>query len=121
MLAAVPARRAAPAAAAAAAAAVALAATGCAAFDAALSKQEAVVQFQPRTSRAAILRVRTACSHMPGAKPEALPAHPPAVDEPYDVRYLVTGASDGDLARLQQCLQRFRSVVGIEFTSPGGS
>jgi hypothetical protein len=39
----------------------------------------------------------------------------------YDVRYRVDHASDGDLAKLQQCLQRFPSVVGIEFNGPAGS
>jgi hypothetical protein len=108
------------AAAVGAVATVALAATGCSAFDAALGKQEAVVQFQPQTSAAAMVRVRAACSHVPGARPEALPAHHLARSASGEVRFLVTGASDADLARLQQCLQRFGSA-GIEFTSPGGS
>jgi hypothetical protein len=38
-----------------------------------------------------------------------------------DVRYRVDHASDGDLAKLQQCLQRFPSVAGIEFNGPAGS
>jgi hypothetical protein len=37
------------------------------------------------------------------------------------VRYRVDNASDGDLARLQKCLQKYPSVVGIEFSSPDGS
>jgi len=37
------------------------------------------------------------------------------------VRYRVDNASDGDLAKLQQCLQKFPSVVGIQFNGPGGS
>jgi hypothetical protein len=120
MLAAVLSRRAA-AAAVGAAATVTLAAAGCSAFDAALGKREAVVQFQPQTSAAAMVRVRAACSHVPGARPEALPAHQRALGAFGGIRFLVTGASDADLARLQQCLQRFGSVAGIEFTSPGGS
>jgi hypothetical protein len=58
---------------------------------------------------------------VPGARPEALPAHRLALAAPDEVRFQVTGASDADLARLQQCLERFGSVAGIEFTSPGGS
>jgi hypothetical protein len=107
--------------AAAAAALLAAGAAGCASFDAALGKREAVVQFQPQTPNREMLAVRTACSHLPAAKPEALPPHPLAADADYDVRFLVSEASDADLARLQQCLERFPSVVGIEFTSPGGS
>jgi hypothetical protein len=42
------------------------------------------------------------------------------VDLPDDIRYQVGNASDAQLARLQQCLQRFPSVVGIEFSSPSG-
>jgi len=94
---------------------------GCASFNAALSKQEAVVQFQPETPIPAMLKVRSACSHLPSAKPERLPEHMTAVAAGYEIRYLVTGASDAQLARLQQCLGRFKSVAGIEFTSPDGS
>lgn len=106
---------------AAALATLALGVAGCSSFDAALGKQEAVVRFQPQTSRAAMMRVRAACSHVPSAKPEAVPTHLPAVDAGYSIRYLVSNASDADLARLQQCLQRFRSVAGIEFVTPEGS
>ena len=38
----------------------------------------------------------------------------------YDVRYQVSNASDADLARLQQCLQKFPSVVGIDISGPAG-
>ncbi len=121
-LAAVPAPRPIAAAAVAAVAAVALSlAAGCASFDAAFGKREAVVQFQPQTPVPVMLKVRAACSHVPSATPEPIPAHALTVDLPYDIRYLVSNASDADLARLQQCLQRFPSVVGIEFSSPSGS
>ena len=102
-------------------AALALAGGGCARFDATFGKQEAVVQFQPQTSNAARLKVRAACSHVPRATPEPLPTDHLAADTDYDVRYRVDNASDGDLAKLQECLQKFRSVVGIEFNGPGGS
>lgn len=116
-------RRLPPAAAAvlAAALALALAAAGCASFDATLGRREAVVQFQPQTSNAARLKARAACSHLPHATPEPLPTDHLASDLSNEVRYRVDNASDGDLARLQQCLQRFPSVVGIEFSQPAGS
>ena len=112
-----------PAAVAALAAALALglAAAGCATFDATFGKREAVVQFQPQTTNAVRLKVRAACSHVPHATPEPVPTSQPAAEMTYDVRYRVDKASDGDLARLQQCLQKSRSVVGIQFTGPAGS
>jgi len=106
--------------AAAAVAAACVAAAGCASFDRAFGKQEAVVQFQPDTPASVMLKARAACSHLPGAYPEPIPKHALAVDLPDDVRYEVGNASDAQLARLQQCLQRFPAVAGIEFNSPSG-
>jgi len=103
-----------------AAAALCAAATGCGAFDRAFGKQEAVVQFQPDTPASVMLRARAACSHLAGAQVEPIPKHVLAVDLPDDIRYEVGSASDAQLARLQQCLERFPSVVGIEFSSPSG-
>ena len=94
---------------------------GCATFNRTFGKQEAVVQFQAQTPNLVRLKVRAACSHVPQAVPEPLPTDHLASDMAYDVRYRVDHASDGDLAKLQQCLQRFPSVVGIEFNGPGGS
>ena len=102
------------------AAVLCLAATGCGAFDRAFGKQEAVVQFQPNTPASTMLKARAACSHLAGAHAEPIPKHVLAVDLPDDIRYEVDSASDAQLARLQQCLERFPSVVGIEFSSPSG-
>ncbi len=102
--------------------ALALAGAGCASFDATFGKQEAVVQFQPQTPNSVRLKVRAACSHVPQAAPEPLPtSHVAQGMAAYEVRYRVDHASDGDLAKLQQCLQRFPSVAGIEFSGSGGS
>ena len=108
------------AAAAAAAAALCLAAAGCASFDRAFGKREAVVQFQPNTPAEEMLKIRAACSHLPAAKPEPIPSHVLKVDLPDDIRYEVSQASDAQIARLTQCLDRFPSVVGIELSSPSG-
>ena len=107
-------------AAAAAATALCLAAGGCASFDRAFGKREAVVQFQPNTSASEMLKVRAACSHVAAAKPEPIPRHVLKVDLPDDIRYEVNQASDAQIARLSQCLNRFPSVVGIELSSPSG-
>ena len=94
---------------------------GCGAFDKAFGKQEAVVVFKDQTPVSVMLKVRTACSHLPAAIPERLPPHPPAVQMQDDVRYLVSNASDAQIARLEQCLNRFSSVVGVNVESPNGS
>lgn len=107
-------------AAAAAATALCLAVGGCASFDRAFGKREAVVQFQPNTPAAEMLKVRAACSHLAAAKPEPIPRHVLKVDLPDDIRYEVSQASDAQIARLTQCLDRFHSVVGIELSSPSG-
>ncbi len=110
-----------PVAAVTAAAAALTLAAGCSSFDKAFGKQEAVVQFKAQTPASEMLKVRASCAHVPAAVPERVPAHPPAVQLQDDIRYLVSNASDADLARLQQCLQRFPAVVGIEFNTPAGS
>jgi hypothetical protein len=94
---------------------------GCASFDAAMGQREAVVHFQPQTSNQTRLKVRAACSHLPQATPEPLPTDHIASDQANDVRYRVSSASDADLARLQQCLQKFPSVAGIDISGAGGS
>ena len=74
-----------------------------------------------RLARDRSCRVGARRSHVPQAIPEPLPTDHLASDLASDVRYRVDHASDGDLAKLQQCLQRFLSVVGIEFNGPAGS
>jgi hypothetical protein len=107
--------------AAALAIATVLAASGCAEFDKALGQQEEVVIFQPYTSNAVKMKVRSACSHVPNVLVEPLPTDHKLSDEVYDVRYEVGTASDVQLAQLQQCLAKFSSsVVGLETDTPGG-
>jgi hypothetical protein len=99
-----------------------LSVAGCgSSFNNAFGQREAVVQFRPQTPDTVERQVRAACSHIPSATPEPIPAKQLATDIPYEVRYQVSGASDADLARLQQCLQRFHAVVGIEFSGPADS
>jgi len=103
----------------AAAALMTVTVAGCAKFDAALGRQWAVVQFKPNTSVATLLKVRAACSHVPNARPEALPPVRKALDMIYAVRFRTDNASDANLAQLQQCLQKFPSVTGIDFQDAG--
>jgi hypothetical protein len=94
---------------------------GCAQFNAALGKQEAVVQFKNGTTTAARLKVRAACSHIPEARPEAVPTTHLASDNLYNVIYRVDKASNAQLARLEQCLQKYPSVLGVDIQTPGDS
>jgi len=92
---------------------------GCAKFDAALGRQELVVDFKPGTPTATRLKVRAACSHVPRAKPEPLPKDHLLVDTLYDVRFLVSSASAGEITELVTCVTRFPSVAGTEEDGPG--
>jgi hypothetical protein len=101
--------------------AAALAAGGCSQFDAAMGKQEAVVAFKPGTSQATMVSIRDACAKIPGATPEAIPKDINATSGTYDIRYLVTQASDADIARLSSCLSKFKSVQGVNLEQQDGS
>jgi hypothetical protein len=94
---------------------------GCAKFDAALGKQEMVVHFKNGTTTATRLKVRAACSHIPQARPEALPTNHLASDNLYDVIYRVDKASNAQLARLESCLQKYPSVTGVDLQTSGDS
>jgi hypothetical protein len=94
---------------------------GCAKFDAALGQQWATVNFNSNTPVATILEVRATCSHIPNVQAEALPPkrERSAADMQYVVTYRTDNASDANLAQLQKCLQRFKSVAGIDFEDSG--
>jgi hypothetical protein len=92
---------------------------GCSKFDAALGQQWATVNFKDNTSVATLLRVRAACSHIPNVRAEALPKKQTAAMMMYALTYRTNNASDANLAQLQQCLQRFPSVAGIDFEDSG--
>jgi hypothetical protein len=88
--------------------------TGCAKMDASLDKQWMVVQFSPTTSVATLLHVRTACSHVQNTPPMALPAKHSLINLMYGVRYDTTNSSPANLSQLQTCLQKFKSVQGVD-------
>ena len=77
------------------------------------------MSFKPKTSVATMLNVRTACSHIPNVRAEALPHRQNAQTMAGGVTYRTDHASDANLARLQQCLQRYPSVAGIDFQDSG--
>jgi hypothetical protein len=88
-------------------------------MDAALSKQWMIVDFNPSTSMATALHVRTACSHIQNAPPLALPAKHSVINIMYGVRFDTTNASPAELAELQTCLQKFNSVAGVDPETAG--
>ncbi|HEX4657482.1 MAG TPA: hypothetical protein VH307_08865 [Streptosporangiaceae bacterium] len=110
------------AAAAALVAALAVGATGlagCAKFDSALGQRWATVSFKADTSIATLLKVRAACSHIPNVRAEALPRKQTPTTMISALTYRTDNASDANLAQLQQCLQKFPSVQGIQFGDSG--
>ncbi len=88
--------------------------TGCAGFDKAFGQREAIVKFQQGTPQAVRMSVRAACSHVPAAIPEPIPTDKKLSDYLNNVRYRIDKASDADLARLENCLNKFTSVRGVE-------
>ncbi len=88
--------------------------TGCARMDSALDQSWIVVDFQPNTSVATALHVREACSHIQNTPAMALPAKHSVLNTMYGVRYNTTNASTAEVAELQECLQKFSSVQGLD-------
>jgi hypothetical protein len=86
---------------------------GCGQMAAALDKQWMTVQFGPGTSLTTELHVRVACSHVENTPPLALPAQHSLITTMDGIGYDTTNASPANLAQLQTCLQRFKSVVGV--------
>jgi len=92
-------------------AAVALA--GCSQFDAALGQRQAVVTFRPDTTVSQRLAVRSACAKVPEVKAPPVPSD---LNSPYALQQLtfrIDHATNADVARLEKCLARFPSVVGV--------
>lgn len=88
-------------------------------MDAALGQQWVVVQLAPGTTLAAARHAAQACSHVPGVRLDRVRPVTPQSGVVESVRYDATNASDADLARLQQCLQRFRAFQELTVTQPG--
>lgn len=89
-------------------------ASGCSGFNKAFGQREAIVIFKEGTPRSARLEVRSACSHVPQVIPERLPTDRKLSDYLNDVRFRIDNATDAQLAQLENCLNRFRSVKGVE-------
>jgi hypothetical protein len=100
-------------------AAAGLALSGCGQMDAALSRQWMVVEFSPQTSVATALHVRAACSHIRNTPPLPLPAQQSELNVMYGIGFDTTNSSVANLAELQVCLQKFKSVLGVNAQDTG--
>ena len=89
-------------------------------MDAALSQQWVVVQFNPSTTMATARHVTAACSKVPHVRLQTLTRNKAQTGLAESARYNVTHASDSDTSKLQECLQRFRSVQGLTVNEAGG-
>jgi hypothetical protein len=88
--------------------------TGCGQMASALDQQWIVVDFQPNTTVATALHVREACSHIQNTPAMALPPKRSVLDTMYGIRYNTTNSSTAEVAELQECLQKFSSVQGLD-------
>jgi hypothetical protein len=86
---------------------------GCAKFDAALGQQQLAVTFQSGTSNAVKLKIRDTCAKLPEVHTTPvgnLKKQPYALSQ---VVYQVNNASDADIAKLEECLSKYKSVAGV--------
>jgi len=86
---------------------------GCASFDKALGQQSVDVYFNETTSVAYKMHVRAACNNLPDVKAEAIATGVPITSAIDVVVYNTTGANTVDIARLEECLNKFSQVEGI--------
>lgn len=90
--------------------------TGCSSLDKALGQTEALVSFQNGTTNAVRMQVRTTCGKLPNVTPAPLPSGVPLSESLNQVVFNVSNASLADKARLQVCLEKYKSAVaGLDF------
>jgi hypothetical protein len=97
--------------------ALCLSVTGCAQFNKALGQQQANIYFQESTSVAFKLKVRAACNNLPHVKATPLSTTVPLSSAVDIVTYDTTGAGVADIARLEECVNKFApQVQGVDVT-----
>jgi ABC-type glycerol-3-phosphate transport system substrate-binding protein len=85
---------------------------GCASFDKALGQSTVTVYFTDNTTPATMIKIMNACNNVnPNVKEEQNPAHTPPED--IQVIYNTTGANDTQIAQLEECLNKYPQVQGI--------
>lgn len=91
--------------------------TGCSSFDKALGQQQANIYFQTTTPVSFKLKVRTACNNLPHVKATPIATGVPLTSAVDVVTYNTTGASLSDIARLEECVNKYApQVQGVDVT-----
>jgi hypothetical protein len=92
-----------------------LAVTGCAQFNKALGQQQALIYFQTSTPVSFKLKVRSACNNLPHVKAAPIATGVPLSSAIDVVTYNTTGAGVADIARLEECVNKFTpQVEGVD-------
>lgn len=96
-------------------AACCLGVTGCAQFDKALGQQQATIYFQSSTTVAFKLKVRAACNNLPHVKATPIATGVPLSSAVDVVTYNTSGAGVADIARLEECVNKYApQVQGVD-------
>jgi hypothetical protein len=91
--------------------------TGCASFNKALGQQQALIYFQSNTPVDFKMKVRTACDGLPHVKAVPIAKGVPLSSAIDVVAYNTTGAGVADIARLEECVNKFSpQVEGVDVT-----
>jgi hypothetical protein len=85
--------------------------TGCAQFDKALGQQEVDVYFQTSTPVTFKMKVRAACNNLPHVKASPIATGVPLSSAIDIVVYNTAGANVTDIARLEECVNKFAPQV----------
>ncbi|MBO0820520.1 MAG: hypothetical protein J2P26_06675 [Nocardiopsaceae bacterium] len=88
--------------------------TGCSQFSQSLGRQQAMVSFAPGASNSVRLQVRAACGQLPNVKPAPVSKSVPLSSALSEVVFRIDNAGDADIARLEECLQKYPQVAGID-------
>ena len=88
--------------------------TGCSQFDKSLGQQQALVSFADNTSNSVRMQVRDTCGKLPDVSPAPIPAGVSLSDALSEVVYQINNADAADVARLEECLQKYPSVTGVD-------
>ena len=89
--------------------------TGCAQFNKALGQQQALIYFKTSTPVAFKLKVRSACDNLPHVKAAPIATGVPLASAIDVVTYNTTGAGVADIARLEECVNKFApQVEGVD-------
>ena len=96
-------------------AACCLGVTGCAQFNKALGQQQALIYFQESTPVAFKLKVRSACNNLPHVTAAPIATGVPLSTAVDVVTYNTDGAGLSDIARLEECVNKFApQVQGVD-------